>query len=457
MPGPGLSPAGGAETSRLNEGLATSHPVPNSPGDHAGAQLQHAGVKNREAVDNPSPRRPIAAALALGGGAGAGIYAAASSGTATAPAVSTAAATAQPAAVKTTVANLTQLYDNVTPGVVDITVTSSAPSNGFGPGGGTTQAEGSGFVVDTAGDIVTNQHVVDGATSITVRFKDGKTVKATLVGTDPSTDIAVIKVDVAASGDLHPLTYGDSSTVVPGQEVVAIGSPFGLAETVTSGIVSALHRTMDAPNSYSIGDAIQTDAPINHGNSGGPLLDATGNVIGVNAQIQSDGGGNDGVGFAIPIDAVKSVVEHADRRRQGAARLPRHPRRRRRERRRRPGVVRGERLARLEGRREGRRRHHRHRRQADHEGGRPHRRDRQPRTERQGDAHHHARRQARRDASTSRSERVPPKDRVAPGVSPTRRGGVHFAGECSSAHSSLTVPTVIPRSACRVAGCKTER
>jgi putative serine protease PepD len=249
---------------------------------------------------------PLAAALALGGGAGAGIYAAASSGTADAPTATT-AATAQPAAVKTTVANLTQLYDKVTPGVVDITVSSTAPSNGFGPGGGTTQAEGSGFVIDTAGNIVTNQHVVDGATSITVRFKDGKTAKATVVGTDPSTDIAVIKVNVPA-GELHPLTLGTSSTVQPGQEVVAIGSPFGLAETMTSGIVSAIDRTIQAPNNYSIAGAIQTDAPINHGNSGGPLLDTSGNVVGVNAQIQSDSGGNDGVGFAIPIDAVKTVA-----------------------------------------------------------------------------------------------------------------------------------------------------
>ena len=250
---------------------------------------------------------PLAAALALGGGAGAGIYAAASSGPAHPPTTTAAAATAQPAAVKTTVANLTQLYDKVTPGVVDITVTSSAASNGFGPGGGTSQAEGSGFVIDTAGNIVTNEHVVAGATSITVRFKDGKTTKATLVGTDPSTDIAVIKVNVPAS-DLHPLTLGTSSTVQPGQEVVAIGSPFGLAETMTSGIISAIDRTIQAPNNYSIAGAIQTDAPINHGNSGGPLLDTSGNVVGVNAQIQSDSGGNDGVGFAIPIDAVKTVA-----------------------------------------------------------------------------------------------------------------------------------------------------
>jgi len=251
---------------------------------------------------------PVAAALALGAGAGVGIYAGVSGGgKSAAPTVTVPAA--QPAAATTTVSSLTQLYKNVTPGVVDITVTSQAASdpNGFGPQGGTSQAEGSGFVVDTSGDIVTNQHVVDGATAITVRFADGKAAKATLVGSDPSTDIAVVKVDVAAS-ELHQLTLGSSKNVLPGQDVVAIGSPFGLADSMTSGIVSAIGRTIQAPNGYSIANSIQTDAPINHGNSGGPLLDLNGNVLGVNAQIESGGGGSDGVGFAIPIDSVKSVV-----------------------------------------------------------------------------------------------------------------------------------------------------
>jgi putative serine protease PepD len=251
---------------------------------------------------------PVAAALALGAGAGVGVYAGLSGGgTSAAPSVTVAA---QPAASTTTVSNLTQLYKDVTPGVVDITVTSNASSNtpgGFGPQGGTSQAEGSGFVFDTSGHIVTNQHVVDGATAITVRFPDGTTAKGTLVGSDPSTDIAVIKVDVAA-GELHPLSLGSSKNVQPGQDVVAIGSPFGLADSMTSGIVSAIGRTIQAPNGYSIANSIQTDAPINHGNSGGPLLDLNGNVLGVNAQIESGGGGSDGVGFAIPIDSVKSVV-----------------------------------------------------------------------------------------------------------------------------------------------------
>jgi putative serine protease PepD len=245
---------------------------------------------------------PIGAALAIGTGAGAAIYAGSTGGSSSSPTTVVASVPAQPAASTTT--SLTQLYKNVAPGVVDIVVNQS--SGGFGDQGA--QAEGSGFVVDSSGDIVTNQHVVDGATAIKVTFQDGKTVKATLVGTDPSTDVAVVKVDVASS-ELHPLTFASSAAVQVGQSVAAIGSPFGLPETLTSGIVSALNRTISAPNNYSISGAIQTDAPINHGNSGGPLLNAGGQVIGVNAQIESDSGGNDGVGFAIPSDAVKTVAD----------------------------------------------------------------------------------------------------------------------------------------------------
>src|SRR5919197_4497834 len=166
---------------------------------------------------------------------------------------------------------------------------------------------GSGFVYDTAGHVITNQHVVDGATSVRVTFWNGKTYTARVVGTDPSTDLAVLDVD-APSSVLFPLTLGDSSKVQVGDSVVAIGAPFGLAETVTAGIVSALHRQMTSPNNFAIDDSIQTDAAINHGNSGGPLLNQQGHVIGVNAQIESESGGNDGVGFAIPSNTVRSVV-----------------------------------------------------------------------------------------------------------------------------------------------------
>lgn len=250
---------------------------------------------------------PVGAALVLGGGAGAALYATTGGGGGTTTVV--ASVPAQPASqtVASTTSTLTELYKQAAPSVVDITVTQGgAPA--FGPGGGQSQAEGSGFVVDTNGDIVTNAHVVDGATSIKVRFQNGKTAKATLVGSDDSTDIAVVRVS-ADSSLLHPLSFADSSTVQVGQSVAAIGSPFGLPGTMTSGIVSALNRTITAPNNYSISGAIQTDAAINHGNSGGPLLDLSGRVIGVNAQIDSDSGGNDGVGFAIASNAAKSVAD----------------------------------------------------------------------------------------------------------------------------------------------------
>ena len=162
-------------------------------------------------------------------------------------------------------------------------------------------------MLDTEGHVVTNQHVVDGATDVTVRFWDGSTYSAEIVGTDASTDLAVLSVD-APDAKLHPLTLGSSSSLAVGDGVIAVGSPFGLEGTVTSGIVSALHRQIEAPNNFSIDDAIQTDAAINHGNSGGPLLDSLGRVVGVNSQIESESGGNDGVGFAVPSDTIKPIV-----------------------------------------------------------------------------------------------------------------------------------------------------
>ena len=170
--------------------------------------------------------------------------------------------------------------------------------------------------------MITNQHVVDGAESVEVTFANGKTYDATVVGSDPSTDIAVLDVDAPASV-LEPLELADSSQLEVGDGVVAIGSPFGLEQTVTTGIVSALHRQITAPNDFAIDDAIQTDAAINHGNSGGPLLDLNGNVVGVNSQIESESGGNDGVGFAVPSNTVERIADALDRRRLGRARLPR--------------------------------------------------------------------------------------------------------------------------------------
>jgi len=199
-----------------------------------------------------------------------------------------------------------QVYQHAYRSVVEITATGSSPSQFEGPD--RQQAQGSGFVYDDEGHVVTNQHVVDGADSVSVRLWNGSTYDAQVVGTDPSTDLAVLKVDAPASV-LQPLGLADSSEVVVGDDVYALGSPFGLEGTLTTGIVSALHRQMKAPNDFTINDSIQTDAAINHGNSGGPLLNDQGRMIGVNAQIESESGGNDGVGFAIPSDTVRSIAD----------------------------------------------------------------------------------------------------------------------------------------------------
>ena len=254
------------------------------------------------------PVLALAVAVGAGGGAGAAVAALHGDGSTTTRTVTAAAAAARPVASTTGAQTVDQIYSASKQGVVDITVTSnSASSSPFGSGAAT-QAEGSGFVIDKQGDIVTNDHVVSGASSIKVKFADGTTSSAKLVGTDPSTDIAVVRVSVPSS-ELQPLSFGDSSTAQVGDGVVAIGSPFGLAGTVTTGVVSALGRTMQAPNHYTITGAIQTDAAINHGNSGGPLLNSNGQVIGVNAQIESDSGGSDGVGFAIPSSTVSKVAK----------------------------------------------------------------------------------------------------------------------------------------------------
>ena len=247
-----------------------------------------------------------ATALVLAAGTGAATYAIVSDGgdSTTTIVRESSPGTTQP--VKDGSLTIGQVYDRTNASVVEITVTTRAAA--AGPmGSGAAQAQGSGFVYDTSGHVVTNEHVVDGADSARVRFANGKTYDATVVGSDPSTDLAVLKVDAPASV-LHPLALGDSSQVAVGDVVVAIGSPFGLENSVTAGIVSALGRSMDAPNGYTINGSIQTDAAINHGNSGGPLLDLGAKVVGVNAQIASESGGNDGVGFAIPSNTVKAIV-----------------------------------------------------------------------------------------------------------------------------------------------------
>jgi putative serine protease PepD len=247
----------------------------------------------------------ITAWLAAAAGIGAGSYALVSSGGTTTVVRQVTVAGSQPAAATSSL-SVTDVYNRASKGVVEITV-SSTGSSPFQGRPQSQQAQGSGFVYDDAGHIVTNAHVVQGADTISVRFSNGASYKAQLVGTDPSTDLAVLKVD-APDSLLDPLELGDSSDVQVGEGVVAIGSPFGLEETVTSGIVSALHREMTAPNNFTIADSIQTDAAINHGNSGGPLLDLAGKVIGVNSQIESDSGDNAGVGFAVPANTVKTIA-----------------------------------------------------------------------------------------------------------------------------------------------------
>ncbi len=212
------------------------------------------------------------------------------------------------------------VYRQVSPSVVSIQVvqngsaTSSqqpsprAPRIPNQPQTGVQVALGSGFVLDKQGNIVTNDHVVAGASQVEVTFLDGTTVHAKVVGQDPSSDLAVIQVNVNPSL-LQPVTLGDSASLVVGQQVYAIGNPFGELWTMTSGIVSAVGRTVQSGTSnYSIPEVIQTDAAINPGNSGGPLLDSQGRVIGVNEQIESQSGSSSGVGFAIPVSIVKRVT-----------------------------------------------------------------------------------------------------------------------------------------------------
>jgi S1-C subfamily serine protease len=207
---------------------------------------------------------------------------------------------------------ISEIYKRAAPGVVQITSKIQPPSDLFDFQNPPQQALGSGFVVDRAGHIVTNYHVVEGASDIKVGFSNRDTMSAKLVGSDPSTDLSVLRVQVPANA-LTPLPLGNSERVEVGDQVVAIGNPFGLARTATAGIISAVQRFITAPNQYTIDHVLQTDAPINHGNSGGPLLNTAGQVIGVNTQIETgdstgSNGGNVGIGFAVPSNTVKNVV-----------------------------------------------------------------------------------------------------------------------------------------------------
>jgi S1-C subfamily serine protease len=237
--------------------------------------------------------RPLAIAfiaILLGGAAGGVVGAIVSND----DDASAAAAAPAPQSASSSAPTPAAMYRRDAPGVVQITAG---------------QSLGSGFVIDTRGDIVTNDHVIAGATGVHIGFTGGSSYPATVVGTDPSSDLAVVRVSAPAS-KLHPVAFDDSSNVQIGETVYAIGNPFGLDRTMTAGIVSATGRDIQAPDGLTIPNAIQTDAAINHGNSGGPLLDSQGHVIGITSQIQ--GGtvdANVGVGFTVPRDTARSVAQ----------------------------------------------------------------------------------------------------------------------------------------------------
>ncbi|MEP6985849.1 MAG: trypsin-like peptidase domain-containing protein, partial [Chloroflexota bacterium] len=197
------------------------------------------------------------------------------------------------------------LYDRINPSVVHISSSQNVPN--FFYGTSPEQGTGSGFLYDNLGHIVTNNHVVSGADTLDVLLSNGLNLPATVVGTDPYYDLAVVKIDLPA-GIASPLELGDSDPLKVGQTVIAIGNPFGLDRTLTTGVISALGRRIETDAGTAIGQAIQTDAAINPGNSGGPLLDAHGRVVGINTAINSPSGGSVGIGFAVPVNIIKQVV-----------------------------------------------------------------------------------------------------------------------------------------------------
>ncbi len=211
-----------------------------------------------------------------------------------------------------------EIYERTAPSVVKVTSTIVRQSEspfGFGESAQQGTATGSGFVIDSNGTLLTNWHVVENASKVTVSFEHSKTVEAHVVGKNPSQDIAVLKIPTEGLS-LHPLTLGNSSSVEVGEPVVAIGNPFGLSRTLTTGVISALQREITAPNGFAIDNVLQTDAPINPGNSGGPLLNAKGQVIGITSQIETGGGGSDGnigIGFAVPINTAKAELPELEK------------------------------------------------------------------------------------------------------------------------------------------------
>ena len=204
----------------------------------------------------------------------------------------------------------TQIYERVSPSVVSISVIARSPGSGFAMEQ-TRVAGGTGFVLDNSGHIMTNHHVVEGALEVEVSFFDGTLAAADVIGLDPDSDLAVLRVDLPQEDldALQPVSFGDSSALRVGQTVLAIGSPFGKRWTLTSGIVSAIERSIPGLEDFSIGGVIQTDAAINPGNSGGPLIDLNGIVVGVNSQIISASGASAGIGFAVPSNLASRVAQ----------------------------------------------------------------------------------------------------------------------------------------------------
>jgi S1-C subfamily serine protease len=207
-----------------------------------------------------------------------------------------------------------QVYERDSAGVVFLSATGVSQNQSVseflkGEGGQQGTATGSGFEIDGHGTILTNWHVVESATSVIVGLEHGKAVTGKVIGKDSSNDIAVLRIPIDGL-TLHPLMLGESSAAHVGDPVLAIGNPFGLDRTLTTGVVSALQRQIKAPDGFTINNVLQTDAPINPGSSGGPLLNSQGQVIGINSQIVTSGssGGNVGIAFAIPIDAAKSEL-----------------------------------------------------------------------------------------------------------------------------------------------------
>jgi putative serine protease PepD len=258
-----------------------------------------------------------AAVVVLAGGGGAGGGTTTRTVVRSASASASASAATRPVAAPGGVLSAAQIYQQASPGVVAIQATGTGGGTDFFGNQQQQSDSGSGIVLSRDGLILTNNHVIDGASTITVQVggSGGPEHSATVVGTDPNSDLALIRVNDASALNLHPLALADSSTVQVGDPAYAIGNPYGLDQTLTTGVVSALARRIQAPDGAAIAGVIQTDAALNPGNSGGPLLDATGRVIGVNSQIQtgsqgssSSSEGSVGVGFAVSSNTARAVI-----------------------------------------------------------------------------------------------------------------------------------------------------